>query len=141
MPREVYESFSMEGFTVSITGRDGHSVAVDEAHEMLINKDCKQAVIRPARELIDRLALYFPFRSKVTNNLKQQLSRRDSLVHNCETSEKSRNLKMKDNIEALQRGIYNSDLLPLEPCPDTKLRNGFSGVTATSLDKTTSITT
>ena len=61
------------GFTVSITGRSWHSVAVDEAHEMLVNKDLKQAIVRPSREYLTRLATFFPYRSKALHNLQEQL--------------------------------------------------------------------
>ena len=33
----------------SVTGRHTHSVALDEAHEMLINKDLKTTIVRPTR--------------------------------------------------------------------------------------------
>lgn len=47
LPDEIKEKFASGGFAVSITGRPWHSVGLDEAHEMLIKKDCKMAVVRP----------------------------------------------------------------------------------------------
>ena len=47
-----------------------HSVALDEAHEMLINKDLKTTIIRPTKEYLDRVLYYFPVRSQV---LKKQV--------------------------------------------------------------------
>ena len=44
----------------------------DEAHEMLINKDCKLAVVHPNKEFITRVSLYFPFHSKVLHNIKKK---------------------------------------------------------------------
>ena len=32
----------MGGFAVSIRGRAGHAIGIDEAHEVCINKDCKE---------------------------------------------------------------------------------------------------
>ena len=61
------------GFTVSITGRPWHSVASDEAHEMLVNKDLKQAIVRPSREYLTQIATFFPFRSQAMHNLQDQL--------------------------------------------------------------------
>ena len=37
-------SNSSGGFVVSLSGRRYHSVRIDEAHEMEINKQCKQAI-------------------------------------------------------------------------------------------------
>ena len=39
-------------FTVNILGRKGHAVALDEAHEMCINKDMKYPVVRPSKEYL-----------------------------------------------------------------------------------------
>lgn len=48
-------------------------MAIDESHEMLINRDCKAAITRPSKETINQVALYFLYRSKVLQNLKTQL--------------------------------------------------------------------
>ena len=37
----LVKCFSEGGFVVSVTGRPWHSIAVDEAHEMCINKSVK----------------------------------------------------------------------------------------------------
>ena len=42
----ILSHLTSEGFTVSITGRCWHSVAVDKAPEMFVNKYLKQAVVR-----------------------------------------------------------------------------------------------
>ncbi len=41
MPQDVVQFFETGGFVCSITGKHMHSVALDEAHEMLVNKDLK----------------------------------------------------------------------------------------------------
>lgn len=45
-PTEVAQCFEAGGFTVKIKGGLGHAVALDEAHEMCINRDMKMAVVR-----------------------------------------------------------------------------------------------
>ena len=52
------------GFTVSILGRPGHSVGIDEAHEMCVNKDCKEFITRPSGDYINRVARFLPIRAK-----------------------------------------------------------------------------
>ena len=42
MPRDVLKFFESGAFVCSITGKHMRSVALDEAHEMLVNKDLKQ---------------------------------------------------------------------------------------------------
>ena len=61
------------GFVVSVCGNAWHSVGIDEAHEMLINRECKSSIVRPHPEYINRLARYIPSRTKALENLKQQL--------------------------------------------------------------------
>ena len=63
----------MGGFVVSITGRAWHSVAVDEAHEMCINKDCKTSIVRPTPDYISRVANYIPLCTKCLQNLRNQI--------------------------------------------------------------------
>ena len=65
--------FHQGGFVVSICGNAWHSVGIDEAHEMLINRECKSSIVRPHPEYINRLARYIPYRTKALENLKQQL--------------------------------------------------------------------
>lgn len=72
LPTDTYPFFSEGGFSVSIAGRPWLSVGIDECHEMLINKDCKLAVVHPTEEFVSRVSLYFPFRSKVLHSLKKK---------------------------------------------------------------------
>ena len=44
-PEKIRQCFEHGAFVVSITGRPGHSVALDECHEMCINKDMKCAIV------------------------------------------------------------------------------------------------
>jgi hypothetical protein len=43
LPSEVLLMFTQG--VVNITGREWHSVGIDEAHKMLINKNCRKAVV------------------------------------------------------------------------------------------------
>ena len=73
LPQAVLNAFKMGGFVVSITGRAWHSVAVDEAHEMCINKDCKTSIVRPTPDYISRVANYIPLCTKCLQNLRNQI--------------------------------------------------------------------
>lgn len=50
----VLQSLQRGAFTVNILGRKGHAVALDEAHEMCINKDMKTAVVRPSKAYLQK---------------------------------------------------------------------------------------
>ena len=63
MPDSVLTMFQQGAFVVSIKGRTWHSVAVDEAHEMLINKACKMSIVRPTPDYVNRIAQYLPCRT------------------------------------------------------------------------------
>ena len=52
MPKAVISMFRQGAFVVSINERSWHSVAIDELHEMLINKDCKTSVIKSLPDYI-----------------------------------------------------------------------------------------
>ncbi len=57
-PEAIQYFFRSGAFVCNILGSHMHSVALDEAHEMLINKGIKAAVVRPTKEYLDRI-LYF----------------------------------------------------------------------------------
>ena len=70
MPAPIIAMFRQGAFVVSITGRPWHSVAIDESHDMLINKDCKTSIIHPLPDYINRIAQHTPHRSKAIKNFK-----------------------------------------------------------------------
>ena len=73
IPEEIKSHLSRGGFSVSILGRTSHSVGVDEAHEMCIHKECKEYIIGPSGENMNRTALFLPIRAKAIKNLETQL--------------------------------------------------------------------
>ena len=61
------------GFSARLTATKWHGVAIEECHEMQINKDAKLAVVRPSQQRTEYLSDYLPYRSACIKNLKQQL--------------------------------------------------------------------
>ena len=45
MPQSILTMFQQGAFVVSVRGRTWHSVAIDEAHKMLINKACNSNIL------------------------------------------------------------------------------------------------
>ena len=66
MLESVITMFQQGAFVVS---RMWHSVAIDEGHEMLINKACKMSIVRLSPDHINRIADYLPYRTKALENL------------------------------------------------------------------------
>ena len=53
MPKDVLNFLESGAFVCSISGKHMSSVALDEAHEMLVNKDLKTTIVRPSKEYLD----------------------------------------------------------------------------------------
>ena len=81
LPNTILECFAKGGFVVSIGGNSWHSVAIDESHEMMINKSYKTSVVHPTQDYIHRIANYIPYRNKCVENLRKQL-----FPENCTTT-------------------------------------------------------
>ena len=62
------------GFAVSILGRPCHSIGVDEAPEMCVNRECKKYVTRPSADYVNcYTAIFIPVRAKALKNIKRQV--------------------------------------------------------------------
>ena len=72
LPAYIRECFEQGGFVCNMRGRRMHAVALDEAHEMLVNKDNKTSIVRPTEEYLNRV-LYYPVRAHAIKQLKSQL--------------------------------------------------------------------
>lgn len=73
LPPKIILMFEQGAFVVNINGRPWHSGGIDEAHEMMINKQCKMAITKPSPDYINRIAKYVTYRTKVLERVKQQL--------------------------------------------------------------------
>ena len=130
LPDDILKSFLQGGFSVSITGKAWNSVGIDEALEMLINKDCKMAVVHPTKEFVNRVSLYFPFRSRALHNIKKQLYPLASDQSESLASVPSVARKANENISSMKVLIESSGLLTLDTTTDKPLTNAFTGKTA-----------
>ena len=65
-PNEILNCFKAGGFTVKIKGGIGHAGALDEAHEMCINRDMKMAVARPTQPYLRKTTFFLPHQSSET---------------------------------------------------------------------------
>ena len=72
-PPQVIDFFKAGGFTVKVKGRVGHAIALDEAHEMCINRDIKMAVVRPTQPYLKKTTHFFSYRIKAQKQFLSQL--------------------------------------------------------------------
>ena len=129
LPEPILKSFSEGGFVVSYTGRPWHSVAIDEAHEMGINKSCKTSIVHPTEDYIHRIANYIPYRNKCLENLQQQLFPEEKQEKSKDPSLFSTNSQLKkhqSNVEVIKECISGRLLSETQ-----ELNNPFSGKIAT----------
>ena len=68
-PQPVINHFKQGGFVANLNGNNWSSVALDEAHEMTINREVKNAITAPTIELFQLKAHYLPYRTKLLKNL------------------------------------------------------------------------
>ena len=131
LPDVVRECFVKGGFVCNIRGTMNHAVALDEAHEMLVNKDIKTSIFRPSKEYLNKIMYYYPVRSNVCKQLKEQLSLPcvrdkppsifDSTPHaaKCEENIVSMELKLVElnvlNAEQENRGLIALNGTPATP--------------------------
>ena len=73
LPSEVLHDLEDGCFGIRLSANEWHAVALDECHEMCINKDAKMAVVRLTPENMLYISHYLQFRADCINNLKLQL--------------------------------------------------------------------
>ena len=112
MPGDVLRFFESGTFVCSIKGKLMHSVALDEAHEMCINKDLKTTIVRPTKEYLDRILYYYPVRVLVLKAMKHQTlidADTQAITKVFDTSPHS--LKVEENIQCMASQIGQSNCL------------------------------
>ena len=72
-PQDLHEALKDGGFAISLRGRTCHSIGVDEAHEMCINRDCKMSITKPSADYIQWVAKFLPVRSKAIKHFEEQV--------------------------------------------------------------------
>ena len=108
MPKTVLAMLQQGAFVVSISGREWHSVSIDEAHEMLINKGCKTALTNPTPDTINRCAKYLPYRAKAIENFQKQLKidkAEETTTITSPFSKDKSDYKFNENIKAMMNAI------------------------------------
>lgn len=113
MPQPILTMFQQGAFVVSLSGKEWHSVGIDEAHEMLINRECKSALVKPSPDTINRIANYLPYRSRAIKNIKCQLfpeTTENPFKTSTPFSENNLDFKYEQNVRTQTQAILASTL-------------------------------
>lgn len=113
LPEEIRHCFVMGEFVCNISGGKMHAVALDEAHEMLVNKDIKTSVVRPSKEYLNRIMYYYPIRSKLCKKLKEQLPFCGNIQQEAASIFDStpHALRREENVVNMQAKLWDSHVL------------------------------
>ena len=110
-----------------------NAVALDEAHEMCINKDLKGAVVRPTSAYLQKTTLFFNEWFRAFKNLTQQLfpEKSTTKIQSVNTFTGTTISHKEENIRQMCAEIKKHKLLQLQPSTNRGMLNVFSGQTAT----------
>ena len=90
-------------------------MAIDECHEMKINKDAKMAVVRPTATKMKYLSHYLPFQAACVNNFPEQLfSERVNTTNHFSHRPTSQDRKTAVNVNCMlevvaKHGLFHSE--------------------------------
>ena len=132
-PQEVIDGLSAGGFTVKLTGVVGHAVALDECHEMCINRDLKMAVARPSTAYLKKTTHYFSYRIKAQKNISSQLFPLPQLpVNHTIWDETSSAKRQEDNVSRMRTLIAERLFFPASIDTNRGVVNLFTNKQATN---------
>ena len=131
-PKTILEKLK-ESFTVSVNGGKGHAVAIDEAHEMCVNKDMKIAITHPTKPYLQKVSLFLRYRISAHKNLLTQiypnLENGSTFIFDVFT-DKPEIKEREGNITIMINEILCNGLLPHSLTANRGLVNVFSGLKA-----------
>lgn len=134
IPTQIYESLKSGGFTVHLTGEEWKSVALDECHEMCINKDLKAAITYPTESYLQKTYSFFNYRIKLSSSFLSQIFPLGQKTNETKTiiSKDAGIIKKEEIIVAMVATIAEHHLLPANVTSDRGLVNVFNRQQATT---------
>ncbi len=117
-PDQILECFRAGGFTVTVKGGIGHAIALDEAHEMCVNRDLKMAVVRPTYAYLKKTNFFFSYRMFPVTEMPTQ---KPQLVDTAASTK-----CWNDNVLNMRSVMTKHELLPAQS--SRGVVNAFTGV-------------
>ena len=121
MPSCFLHHLKKGSFSIRLSPTEWHGIALDECHEIKINKDAKLAVIHPSKYKMEFLSnyMYMSFRSSCVENLKKQIFPelevhvgRQGFSHSPTSKDKKRDA----NITSMMEAVQSKEMASLEAC-------------------------
>ena len=109
----------------SITGKHVHSVALDEAHEMLVNKDLK-TIFHPSKEYLDRSMVLNAVKNTVMLDADGTKSGKIDVFDSSQLS-----AKVEENILCVTTKVQSSNTLNVHVFNQVRPLTSMSGQVAT----------
>ena len=125
MPQEILDCFKSGGFVTSIKGIPFANVALDEAHEMTINKDIKSVISRPDQSYIKPMTHYLPYRAKLMLNFRQEIGLPQEDAYHKDLKSSIINME-EDNIKLYKQKAIESRAFQCEEQANNNIRKLFS---------------
>ena len=128
-PQPILHCLELGGFTISLTGQQWCSVALDEAHEMKINKDLKSVVITPTADYLQKTSAFLNYRVNAFKNFTSQVLPDKKQEKNPLLNSKDR--VNNENVNVMQELIREKKLFMGQITNNRGLANIFNNQTAT----------
>ena len=132
-PKEILDCFRAGGFTVKVKSGIGHAIALDEAHEMCVNRDLKMAIVRPTVAYVRKINHFFSYRVKAQSQLTSQLFPPTDSTHTDKSILWDSTASTKtwhENVMHMRSLIEQHQLFPHDQC-NRCVMNVFTGMEAT----------
>ena len=105
MPNDVLQHLKAGGFGVRLSTNRWCAVALDECHEMKINKDAKLAIVRPSEKKMEIISHHIEFRARCVENLQSQTHLKRTTATTFSYKRRKQDEKIASNIKAMQESI------------------------------------
>ena len=114
MPSYILHHLQRGSFSARLSGSEWHGIAIDECHEMCINKDAKLAVVHPSKHRMEFLSNYLHFRSACVECVKRQIfPEREVNKQEFSHSVMGMDRKREENILRMVQVINSKEMLSL----------------------------
>ena len=131
-PKFVLKHFEEGCFSVRLRAFEWNGIAIDECHEMKINKEAKMAVVHPSKSKMDFISNYLSFCLEILRNLEVEIFPEHSKWKKVGYSISSEDKKSATNVAQMVKVIDDKFTgMLFEKDMNEELWNVFENIKAT----------